>query len=152
MVSSIKYLPAGTVLNKRYKITNSLPGGGFGLAYKARDINKEIKGSVLIKQLRPQKNEVVLKIAREKFQEEAKVLKFLGERHPQIPKLFDYFEEEKEFYIAQQYIGGLDLGKKLHLDPESTEETETLTELQLVDFLEQTLKILEVVHFNKYNS
>ena len=149
MVSSTIYLPAGTVLNNKYKITSSLPGGGFGQAYKARDITKEIKGSVLIKQLKPQKNEVVLKIAREKFQEEAKVLKLLGERHPQIPKLFDYFEEEKEFYTAQQYIDGLDLEKKLHLDPESTEETATLTESQLVDFLEQTLEILKVVHFNK---
>ena len=148
MVSITKYLPAGTVLNNRYKITSSLSVGGFGLAYKAKDIRKEIKGSVLIKQLKPQRNEVVLKIAREKFQQEAEVLKLLGERHPQIPKLFDSFEEDKEFYTAQQYIDGLDLEKKLHLNPESTEETVTLTELQLVDFLEQTLEILKVVHFN----
>lgn len=149
MVSSTQYLPAGTILNNRYRITSSLPGGGFGLAYKARDIENEIKGSVLIKQLRPQKKEVVLKIAREKFQKEAEILKFLGERHPQIPKLFDYFEEEKEFYIAQKFIDGLDLEKKLNLDPESTGETVTLTESQLVDFLEQTLEILKAVHFNK---
>lgn len=95
MVSSIQYLPAGTVLNNRYMITSSLPGGGFGLAYKARDLNQEITGSVLIKQLRPQRNEAVLKIAREKFQQEAEVQRFLGERHPQIPELFDYFEENE---------------------------------------------------------
>ncbi|MCC0179192.1 protein kinase [Waterburya agarophytonicola K14] len=149
MVSGTKYLPAGTVLKNRYKITSTLSKGGFGLAYKARDISNKIQNSVLIKQLRPQKNEVVLEIARKKFQKEAKVLESLGERHPQIPKLFDYFEEKEEFYIVQQFIDGVDFEKKLHLDPESTEETLTLTESQLVDFLEQTLEILKTVHFNK---
>ena len=43
----------------------------------------------------------------------------------------------------------MDLQKRLYLDPDSTQQSITLTELQLVNFLEQTLDILEVVHNKK---
>lgn len=150
ILSNIEYLPRGTILNKKYEIVSSLATGGFGQTYIAKNIRgNELKNSVLIKRLRPQKNQNILKISRKKFKQEAEVLKLLGERHPQIPNLFDYFEQEKEFYIAQEYVDGLDLQKRLYLDPNSTQQSITLTELQLVNFLEQTLDILEVVHNKK---
>ena len=96
-----------TILRNRYKIISQLGnGGGFGETYLAEDLGIPInpKPRCVVKKLRPQiQNPDVIRL----FQQEAATLYTL--KHDQIPKLSEFFEENNDFYLIQEYIEGHDL-------------------------------------------
>ena len=47
----------------------------------------------------------MLRLARNFFDQEAKILYRLG-RHDQIPPLLAHFEEDEEFFLAQELVEG----------------------------------------------
>lgn len=96
-----------------YQILRHLGGGGFGQTYLAIAEAQPDKPHCAIKQLKldPQIN-LSLQEAWERFQREADVLEKLG-NHPQIPSLWDNFEENNEFYFVQDFIDGQDLSKEI---------------------------------------
>jgi serine/threonine-protein kinase len=53
-----------------------------------------------------------MKMARELFEREAYTLGKIG-NHPQIPRLLDYFEENGNFYLVQEYVEGETLKQEL---------------------------------------
>jgi len=53
-----------------------------------------------------------LQIAQRLFNTEAETLEKLG-RHDQIPQLLAYFQEDKEFYLVQEFIQGHSLRDEL---------------------------------------
>jgi serine/threonine protein kinase len=103
----------GKVLAGRYRVTKHLGGGGFGRTYVAEDLHLPGKPPVIIKHLKSMSSmQEVLEMARDLFEREAKVLYRLG-RHDQIPTLLAHFEEDEEFFLAQEYIHGHTLNQEI---------------------------------------
>jgi eukaryotic-like serine/threonine-protein kinase len=128
----------GDILHDRYLIIQLLGQGGFGRTYLAKDtqLNDRL---CAIKEIPPQSNDPnVLQQARSRFDREVRALSQLGQ-HPQIPQIFDQFEEDKNFYLVQEYIEGNSLSDEL-TPGEKWEET------QAIALLQDILNILSFVH------
>lgn len=126
------------ILAGHYKINRTLGTGGFGLTYLAQDTHLPGNPQCVVKQLKPARSdEKFLQIARRLFDTEAEILHKL--HHPQIPRLLAHFEENKEFYLVQEFVRGHPLSDELPVDKRLPEE-------QVVELLESVLEILIVVH------
>lgn len=129
------------LLDRRYLIVEVLSQGGFGRTFLAKDTKLPGNPICVVKQLYPANSDPeLLAKAKKLFIQEAETLHKLGE-HPQIPRLLAYFEENKDFYIVQEYIIGETLVEELI-------PQQPLTEAQVIDFLLELLKILTFVHAN----
>lgn len=129
----------GTLLNGRYKIIRVLGAGGFGQTYLAEDIQRPEISPCVIKQFKPaSRDDNFLKIARRLFQTEVEILERLGQ-HDQIPSFYGSFEENREFYLVQEFIDGTALADEL-------DQTRQLTETQVINLLKDLLHVLEFVH------
>jgi serine/threonine protein kinase len=108
----------GQTLRRRYKITKELGEGGFGKTYLAPtpEINTE-----------------------ERFKKEAAILFKLGKNHSQIPELYDFFEENRKFYLVQEYIDGHDLSNEIT-------SGQQCSEAEVIHLLEEILEVLSFVH------
>ncbi|HBE19530.1 MAG TPA: protein kinase [Cyanobacteria bacterium UBA11149] len=129
----------GEIIGGRYQIIRRLGEGGFGTTFVAQD--KHLPGDeyCVVKQLKPQANDpATLQIARRLFETEAKILNQLG-THNQIPQLYAYFEEDREFYLVQEFIEGEDLSHEII-------PANPLTQLRTISLLREILEILEYVH------
>ncbi len=129
----------GKTLTGRYKIVEQLGGGGFSQTFIAEDAHLPDRPLCVIKHLKPASTEEeILKISRELFDREAKVLYRLG-RHDCIPSLLAHFEEDAEFFLAQELIEGDILNKELKRE-------QCLGEQYTIDFLTNILPTLDFVH------
>jgi serine/threonine protein kinase len=129
----------GKTLTGRYKIVEQLGGGGFSQTFIAEDAHLPDRPLCVIKHLKPASTEEeILKISRELFDREAKVLYRLG-RHDCIPTLLAHFEEDAEFFLAQELIEGDILTKELKRE-------QCLGEEYTIDFLTNILPTLDFVH------
>lgn len=127
------------LLGGRYQIIRRLSSGGFSRTFLVADLHLPGHPRCVIKQLKVQdKDPATLDMARRLFDTEAKVLYQLG-NHPQIPTLLAHFEEEEEFYLAQEYIEGSRLSHQI-------EEGKPWTETRVVLLLQEVLEILAFVH------
>lgn len=126
-------------LRDRYRVLQALAQGGFGATFIAKDEALPGDPICVIKQLRPPANAPeVLPMAREMFAREAQTLGRIGS-HPQIPRLLDYFEENGQFYLVQEYINGLTLQQEIkHNGP--------MSEAGIKQFLSEILGILQYIH------
>ncbi|WP_341531659.1 protein kinase (plasmid) [Nostoc sp. UHCC 0302] len=133
----------GKIIGGRYHIIYYLGGGGFGRAYLAKDNNFADDYWCVVKHLQPllsPLSTMTWETAKRLFDNEAKVLSNLGE-YDTVPKLIDYFEENQELYLVEEFIDGHEL----------TEELENIffDELQIYELL---ISILEILHFiQKHN-
>jgi len=129
----------GKILVSRYKICEELGRGGFGQTFIAEDIHLPGHPKCVIKQLKPKDTRsFVLESARKLFDREAQTLYKLG-KHSQIPALLAHFEEENEFYLAQEMIEGVVLSQEI-LPGKQLSESFTFW------LLEEVLQTLEFVH------
>ncbi|MBS3028678.1 MAG: protein kinase [Dolichospermum sp. DET50] len=125
----------GEIIKGRYKIINPIGYGGFGETYLVEDI--QLPGCYrVIKYLSyrstdPKTRNTVIKM----FRDEAAILRVLG-NHPQIPQLYDDFEENQRLYLVQEYIQGRDF------------KDQTLTEMDVINVVYEVLKILNHIHHN----
>jgi CHASE2 domain-containing sensor protein/predicted Ser/Thr protein kinase len=127
------------ILNHRYKIIELLGCGGFSYTYLAEDIYRPGNPLCVVKYLQPARNdELFLDVARRLFKSEAEILETLGQ-HEQIPQLMAYFEENKQFYLVQEYIQGHSLHQELT-------PGKRFSDAQVVHFLKDVLQILAFVH------
>lgn len=130
------------LLHDRYRISKALGQGGFGATFLAKDESLPGKPSCVIKQLRPStKVEHVLEMARELFEREAKTLGRIG-NHPQVPRLLDYFENDQQFYLVQEYISGLTLQQEIR-------KSGPLPEEGVKHFLSEILPLIQYIHSQK---
>ncbi|ARV61580.1 serine/threonine protein kinase [Nostocales cyanobacterium HT-58-2] len=125
----------------RYQILQILGRGGFGITFLAKDAVLPGNPFCVIKQLCPKvtshKNwEHICK----RFEKEAKTLSQLG-HHFQIPMLLDYFEVNTEFYLVQEYVGGLTLAREI-------QQTASKSETAVKRFLGELLPVLQYLHKN----
>lgn len=137
-ISGNKLPHPGQIIGERYQIIRELGRGGFGKTYLAQDIEVPGNPKCVIKQLQPRSNRPeVWQDAKQRFAQEAMVQQRLG-NHDQIPKLLDYFEENQEFYLVQEFIQGEELQREVDRQP--------LSETQVIVLLQDVLRILDFVH------
>lgn len=105
----------GRVVGERYKLIYFLGGGGFGHAYLAKYQDSSEESWCLVKQmslgnpLSSMNQEERIR----RFKQEAETLKILGQ-HNRIPSLHDYFEENGQFYLVEDFIDGHELAQELN--------------------------------------
>jgi ABC-type branched-subunit amino acid transport system substrate-binding protein/serine/threonine protein kinase len=129
----------GELLGARYKVISVLGSGGFGHTYIAEDTQRPGNPCCVLKHLTfASPNTRVLEHVRRLFQAEAETLEKLG-RHDQIPQLLAYFEENREFYLVQEFVAGTPLGEEL-------DRGIRFSESQVTTMLEDVLGILDYVH------
>ncbi|MEM1169619.1 MAG: serine/threonine-protein kinase [Cyanobacteria bacterium P01_H01_bin.35] len=127
------------ILRNRYQIISELGKGGFGKTYLAVDLDLPNNPQCVVKHLAPSDpRPKVFQIAKTLFDKEAITLQSLGE-HPQIPRLFAYFEEDKQFYLVQEFVKGYDLTKEIY-------SAKQFSENEVVKLLIEILEILKYVH------
>lgn len=139
------------ILAGRYLPTQLLGKGGFGAAFLARDRYTPAMRQCVVKQFQPSGDLSAqnMAIAQQLFEREAAVLDELGNEHPQIPNLFAFFpltvptrqpgQEEKFFYIVQEFINGQNLEQEL-------QQRGPFSEAEILQVLEQLLPVLQFVH------
>lgn len=130
---------ARLLVRNRYRVTKSLGQGGFGATFVAIDVSLPGEPICVIKQLRPSNNhEKFLRMARELFEREARTLGKIG-NHPQIPRLLDFFEERRNFYLVQEYVSG-------HTIHQEVKQQGLFKEEKIRDFLVEILPVISYIH------
>ncbi|HLO86579.1 MAG TPA: GUN4 domain-containing protein [Nostocaceae cyanobacterium] len=130
--------PLTPLFRNRFRVIRLLGEGGFSKTYEARDMDRMDEPCV-IKQFVPQVHgTVALEKATELFKQEAKRLYDLGE-HPQIPRLIDYFEQDKRLYLVQELIEGQTLLEELQQQGAFNEE-------KIKQILSDLLPVLKFIH------
>lgn len=126
-------------LGGRYKIISQLGAGGFGQTFFAQDLHLPGHPQCVVKQLKPQATDITsLETARRLFDVEAQVLYVLG-NHDQIPRLLAHFEDNQEFYLAQELIEG-------ELLTQEFVGGNPWPETRVIDLLYDILQVLAFVH------
>ncbi|NJO41380.1 MAG: tetratricopeptide repeat protein [Cyanobacteria bacterium CRU_2_1] len=139
MSRSIPQVNSDKPLGGRYKVINQLGVGGFGRTFLAEDLHLPGHPRCVVKQLKPQfRSDDTLQMARRCFNTEAQVLYRLG-NHQQIPQLLAHFEDNQEFYLAQEFIEGDPLAKELV-------DGKRWSEHRVVALLKDILRVLVFVH------
>ncbi len=116
--TSTGLLPPNLLLKQRYRIISQIGKGGFGAVYKAEDTQlgnrllavKEMSQSGLSPQ------EIVE--ATGAFKREAHML--AGLKHPNLPSIYDYFNEAGRWYLVMDFIEGETLEEHLNKEKEGS--------------------------------
>ncbi|AFY83803.1 serine/threonine-protein kinase [Oscillatoria acuminata] len=149
---SLLHLPSGTLLNQnKYRVEKTLGQGGFGVTYKGLDLvdGKE----VAIKELFPDKssrrgtsilwsNVISPKDQREqldKFKIEAQYLSRCV--HPNIVRIFDWFEQNNTAYIVMDFVKGKPLSDVIKAENKLAED-------KAIQYFLQLTEALKLVHAN----
>ncbi len=108
-------LPAGSLLKQRFRLRRQVGIGGFGAVYDAEDLSLGNR-QVAIKEMRqsgltPQEQQETT----ESFQREAHLLAQL--HHPNLPAIYEYFNEAGRWYLVMEFITGETLEARLNQAP-----------------------------------
>ena len=122
-------LQSNSIIQNRYKIISNLGSGGFGETYLCDDLDNH--NQCAIKLLKDIDSDMV-----SRFEQEAETLKKLSDECEKIPKFFDFFQDNNEYFIVQEYINGSSIVQELF----------DWNEEDLINFLHEILEILEFVH------
>ncbi|MEA5534070.1 bifunctional serine/threonine-protein kinase/formylglycine-generating enzyme family protein [Crocosphaera sp. XPORK-15E] len=124
-------------LGDRYRPISLIGEGAFGRTFKAVDEHRLNTPCVIKQFIFTDPNPKTLEKAVVLFKQEAQRLFELG-KHPQIPDLFAYFEQEGKSYLIQELVDGEDLLKVL--------QQQTLSETEVKQFLLDLLPVLQFIH------
>jgi serine/threonine protein kinase len=131
-------LPAGQMLDGRYRVHKVLGQGGMGRVYLANDTrlaNRPVAAKEMIIG-----DGIAEKKAIEDFAREARVLAALA--HPGIPNVIDYFAENNRHYLVMEFVAGGDLQGMLDkLGPGGK-----LPETRVLRWARQMLDVLSFLH------
>lgn len=151
-INPTNMLPAGTLLEGRYRIERYLSSGGCGNTYLAKDTKfSGKKGRVVVKEfflngithrdqhtsrviVSNQDNAALFEKLRRKFRDEADRINEL--KHPNIVRVSDVFDANHTSYYVMDFISGGSLN----------ERAGQLSEQQAVKYVRQVLQALDVVH------
>jgi tRNA A-37 threonylcarbamoyl transferase component Bud32 len=100
-----------TLLKQRYRVVRSLGKGGMGTVYLAQDTQLGDRAVALKKMTRGTLTEEQKQQAVENFRREAYMLARL--QHPNLPNIYDHFEEDGHWYLVMSFIQGEALDKYL---------------------------------------
>lgn len=131
------------LLKDRYRAISFLDSGGMSRNFLAIDTDMPEEKRCVIKQFFPAPQVLDDPEAFEKsielFQREGAQLDRLGNDSTQIPQLFAYLEQERRFYLIQEFIDGQNLLKEL-------DENGAYSEQKILQLLDDLLPILKFVH------
>jgi eukaryotic-like serine/threonine-protein kinase len=131
------------LLKDRYRAISFLDSGGMSRNFLAVDTDMPEEKRCVIKQFFPAPQVLDDVEAFEKsielFQREGAQLDRLGNDSTQIPQLFAYLEQERRFYLIQEFIDGQNLLKEL-------DKNGAYSEAQIRQLLDDLLPILKFVH------
>src|SRR5271157_4228652 len=134
-------VPAGRLLDGRYRVNRVIGQGGMGRVYLAND-TRLANRPVAVKEMMVGTGEQEKK-AIEDFQREANVLASLS--HPGIPNLFDNFVENGRHYLVMEFVAGGDLQHTLDkLGPGAR-----IPEAKVLRWARQILDVLVFLHAQK---
>jgi serine/threonine protein kinase len=123
----------------RYEVLRILGRGGFGITYLAKNAVLPGNSLCVIKQLCVKvTSHQSWQRACDRFEKEARILGKLGS-HSQIPLLLDYFQENGEFYLVQEYVQGCTLAQEVR-------RTGPKNETAVKQFLQELLPVLQYIH------
>jgi len=130
------------LLRDKYQIIDRVKTqGAQATVYYAKDISSLIDKIYIVKQFTPKyDDEFQFQVGKRLFQKEAEILHKLSS-HSQIPQIFDYFEEQGQFFLVQEYIDGDNFQQEL-------DDKQRITETETINFLKDILPVLEFVHQN----
>lgn len=129
----------GQLLDRRYRLIKVLGSNTFRQTYLAADTHRPGYPQCVVKQLRPPNNHPrTFNIIQLLFKKKAEILEKLG-KHEQIPQLLAFFEENKEFYIVEEFIAGQSLADEIVAGVPISED-------QVLRLLQEVLEILVFVH------
>jgi formylglycine-generating enzyme required for sulfatase activity/tRNA A-37 threonylcarbamoyl transferase component Bud32 len=123
----------------RYRASKFLGEGAFGRAYQAEDLNFHGKPRV-IKKLMTQLQGTAFKQAQELFEREAVILDELI--HPQLARVYDYFQDGNSLYLVREFIEGETLWSEV-------KRKGRFSEKKIQYILEELLSILDYLHSNQ---
>jgi serine/threonine protein kinase len=126
-----------TLIHQKYKIIRQIGQGGFGKTYLAENIAESNSPRCVIKIFTPQDSnhsEAALRL----FVLESNRLKEVG-AHPQIPSFLDFFEQEGQFFLVQDYIEGQNLEEELR-------QSGALSPEAIKHLLSELLPVLTYIH------
>jgi WD40 repeat protein len=116
----------------RYRAIKIFSNSNWGRTFLGRDGEKTESSWCLIQQLLPSLGYSEL------FKQEASFLEKLNS-HPQIPKIYDYIEQDQRQYIIQEFI----TGQNLELE---ASEKGTYSETEIRQILTELLQVLQFSH------
>lgn len=126
------------LLGDRYRAESYIGKGSFGRTFFAVDQHR-LDTPCVIKQFLPSDTAgAAMEKSIQLFKQEAVRLRDLG-KHPQIPDLEAFFEQEKRLYLIQEFIDGQDLLKEAH-------QKGKLSEPEIKQLLLELLPILQFIH------
>ncbi len=126
------------ILANRYRLILLVGQGTMGAVYDAEDL--VFNRRVALKRLRyaPEASPKIIEQTRAQFEREAKILATL--RHPNLPRVTDYFTFSDQEFLVMDYIEGLSLEEILALHPGGLDEAAVL------GWTDQLLSALEYIH------
>ncbi len=146
-------LPEGMILDRRYELESMVGKGGKGRIYRAKMIRLGGKLCGLKEMLPPQlssgdpgtstraryeRARKQFERAKELFEREAVVLARLN--HPNIPRVYDYFEERDRSYLVMDFVEGTSLQKVIDYSEDY------LSQAQVLEWVLQVCDVLDYLH------
>ncbi len=135
-------LNQGEVIKDRYKIKDVIGQGGMGCVYLADDLR--LAGRLCaLKAVHYEQNlpDDVINQTRDQFKREATVLAMLD--HPNLPKVSDFFSDEKKDYLVMDYVPGEDLRTLMQ---EERKKGKFLAEREVMNWASQIADALIYLH------
>ena len=118
----------------RYQILASLGSGEYKETYLAIDLASPTQNKVVVKcwqTITQHDNQIIAKL----FLKEALSLQELSANFSQIPTLYDYFFQDNQYYLVEEYIAGKNLAQLNVISPQ-----------QCLVLLSSLLKALQNIH------
>jgi eukaryotic-like serine/threonine-protein kinase len=131
-------LNSDQILANRYRLILLVGQGTMGAVYDAEDL--VFNRRVALKRLRygPDVNAHIIEQSRAQFEREAKILATL--RHPNLPRVTDYFTFSDQEFLVMDYIEGQSLEEIMTVHPSGLDEPTVL------GWADQLLSALEYIH------
>jgi serine/threonine protein kinase len=124
---------ASLLLKNRYRVREVLGASPLGRTFLAIDEDKPSQPRCVIKEYFPE--------VRQQFRTLAPELEKLG-KHPQIPEVWAYVEQDDYQYLVQEYIAGQNLGEELS-------QTGVFKEQKIWQLLSEILPVIQFAHENR---
>jgi len=132
-------LPPQALLRHHYLIIGQAGKGGMGAVYHAIDRQNPNHHYAIKEMSQGHLNETELREAIKQFQREADMLHRLS--HPNLPHIYDYFEENGRSYLVMDFINGKTLFQML-----KESGNRPLPVLHVLDYANQLCDVLTYLH------